>query len=56
MTESACMTHVPVTKLLPKTLDQYRVMSAMWYTVTANENGIQNPGSIDRVTFAPYKA
>lgn len=46
------MANKPLTKVLPKTLSPFKVISSTLYTVTVDENVIYNAVSTDKVTLA----
>lgn len=54
MTEPACMANAPPTKLLPKTLSPFKVISATLDTVAGDDIKIHNTISIPRVMLGPY--
>lgn len=54
MTESERVEDAPLMTFLPKTLGQFKVMSATSENVTVDENGTHNIVSVDRVTLYPY--
>lgn len=55
-TEQARMVNAPLTKLLPKFIRPFRVVSVTPVRVTVNENGIQSTVFVDGVSLAPGHA